>query len=193
MFSEGLGNTLIRYNDKWRGVCYLTDNLAFTVDKSKAGRFYLLKPSDTLILNGDRISINCGNRTLTVSDQNKVAMTDRELIARETSTFVITNGLDSTEAVTYDTPFFLLSGSSDDKGLCYIHPGFQTPSYLGNAVMNSESINTYTFFLERADDTITNKVALNTSAKKQDESYRNAILVVSLFIILMLTIVLNKA
>lgn len=194
MLEEGIGNTLIRYNDRWRGPCYLTDNLTFTPNKSKACRFYLLKPSDTLILNHDHISINCGNRTLTIDEHNKVNMTDRGLINREINTFIITNGLDNTEAIAYDAPVFLLSAISEDKALCYIHPGFQTPASLGNAVINSELINTFTFYLERADDSIINKVALSNpmNTKKNDDSYRNAIIIVLLLVILMLTMILNK-
>ncbi len=195
MLGEGIGNTLIRYNDRWRGPCYLTENLTFTPNKNKACRFYLLKPSDTLILNRDHISINCGNRTLTADEHNKVTMTDRGFIAREISTFVITNGLDNTEAITYDAPLFLLSSATqEDKALCYVHPGFQTPASLGNDVINSELINTFTFYLERADDSIINKVALSNpmNAKRDGDSYRNAVLIVLLLIILMLTMILNK-
>lgn len=190
-----IGNTLIRYNDKWRGPCYLTEDLSFTTDKSQAARFYLLKSSDTMILNGDTISFNNGNRIVTVNEHDKVAFLDRQLIDHETNTFIVTNGLDNTEPIGYDTPLFIIAQSTEDisqyeRGLCYLNPGFKTPALLSIATINKEFIHTFTFYLERVDNTITNR--LTVSNKKYDESYRNAIIIVLLLVVLILTMVVNK-
>lgn len=188
-----LGNILIRYNDRWRGPCYLTEALTFTTNKAQASRFYLLKSSDTMILNGDRVSFNHGNRTITINEQNKIILRDRELINREISTFVITNGLDNTEPIGFDTPLLILISkrdSQDEYGLRYGNPGLHSPAMLNVATIDPELIHAFTFYLERNDDTITNKVTV--SNKKYDESYRNAVIIVLLLIVLILTMIVNK-
>ena len=188
-----LGNILIRYNDRWRGPCYLTDTLTFTTNKAQASRFYLLKSSDTMILNGDRVSFNHGNRTIMISEQNKVVLRDRELINREINTFIITNGLDNTEPIGFDIPLLILIRNRDreeEYGLCYGNPGLHSPAMLNAAIIDPEHIHTFTFYLERSDDAITNKVTV--SNKKYDESYRNAVIIVLLLIVLILTMIVNK-
>lgn len=188
-----LGNILIRYNDRWRGPCYLTDGLTFTTNKAHASRFYLLKSNDTMILNGDRVSFNCGNRTIMINEHNKIVLRDRELINREISTFIITNGLDNTEPIGFDIPLLILirkRTKGEEYGLCYGNPGLHTPAILNVATINPELIHTFTFYLERNDDTITNKITV--SNKKYDESYRNAVIIVLLLIVLILTMIVNK-
>ena len=204
---SGIGNVLIRYNDRWRGPCYLTDSLTFTTNKAQAARFYLLKSSDTMILNGDRVSLNHGNRTITINEQKKVILRDRELINREISTFIITNGLNNTEPISYDVPLFILNipsrstllnesenssnNTEREQGFCYCSSGLYSPATINIATIDGEFIHTFTFYLERSDDSITNRVAISNT-KKYDESYRNGMIIVLLLIILILTMIVSK-
>lgn len=114
------GNLLIKHNDKWRGDYYLKEDLSFTTDKSLAARFYLLKSGDTPILNGDRISINSGNRTLVIDNENHIRLLDRDQQSREINTFIITNGTDTTDPITYDGGIFFISDKTQKQALKYV-------------------------------------------------------------------------
>lgn len=176
-----LGNILIKHNDKWRGDSYLTEDLTFTVDRSLAARFYLLKSGDTTILNGDRISINSGNRTLATSESDTVRLVDRDHAQRFTTTFIVTDGTDNTDPISFETIIFLISDKDRRTALQYEwgidlisqssnssisnaasykphdHPNLINGNYGGNSSIH---INSFGFLLERADLPITN---LNTS------------------------------
>lgn len=114
------GNLLIKHNDKWRGDYYLKDDLSFTTDRNLAARFYILKPGDTTILNGDRVSINSGNRTLIIDDSNQLKLIDRTQHHRELNSFIITNGTDSTDPITYDGSIFFISDRTKKMALRYV-------------------------------------------------------------------------
>lgn len=114
-----LGNILIKHNDKWRGDYYLKDDLTFTTDRSLAARFYLLKSGDTTILNGDRISINSGNKTLSISNSNTLQLVDREQHYHNFNTFLITNGTDHTDPITFETILYFISNRDDRTALKY--------------------------------------------------------------------------
>src|SRR5437899_615902 len=96
---QNLGNILLKIRDKWQGDLYLTESLTFSAQRAQAASFYLLKSGDSTILNGDRISLNVGSRTLVVSN-GMVRMIDRDQLQREVRTFIISNGSDSTEPIT---------------------------------------------------------------------------------------------
>lgn len=171
------GNILIKHNDKWRGDYYLTEDLTFTVDRSLAARFYLLKSGDTTILNGDRISINSGNRTLATSDSDTVRLIDRDHSQRLTTTFIVTNGTDNTDPISFETVIFLISDKDRKTALKYEwgmdlinptsdssmsgavsykphdHPNLINGNYGDNSSIN---ISSFGFLLERADSPITN-------------------------------------
>ena len=116
---DNLKKIFIKHNDKWRGDYYLTDDLTFTVDKSQAACFYLLKLGDTTIINGDRISINSGNRTLIIDDSNIIKLIDRQLLNREINSFIIINESDTTEPITYESSIFLISDINKKMALSY--------------------------------------------------------------------------
>ena len=172
-----LGNILIKHNDKWRGDYYLTEDLTFTVNKSLAARFYLLKSGDTTILNGDRISINSGNRTLAVTDSDIIRLIDRDQSQRFINTFIVTNGTDNTDPITFETFIYLISDKDRKTALKYewgmdlisthedsstsgavSYKPHDTPSLTNSDYGTSSSINinSFGFILERADTPITN-------------------------------------
>lgn len=111
-----LGNIVIsHYDPVWKTMYYLCDDMTFTTDERYAARCYLLKPGDTAVNNGDRISINTGNRTLVIDTKGKVKFMDRELIKNETSTFVVTNGTPDVRGIGYSSSEYFLIANKDNK------------------------------------------------------------------------------
>jgi hypothetical protein len=179
-----LGNLLIKYHDRWRGNYYLKEDLFFTPDRSDAARFYLLKPGDTSILNGDRVSIHCGNRTLVIDSHDKIKLVDRERLQIKSddykiTSYILTNGTENTDPIGHESPLFIISDRVDKMALKYewgmelIIPqnDIVTPSSdsnpsnykprshpnLTNASYNGDfSVNAFKFSLERADGPIIN-------------------------------------
>lgn len=213
-----LGNLLIKYHDRWRGDYYLKEDLTFGVNRVDAARFYLLKAGDTAILNGDRVSVHVGNRTLVIDD--KVKLVDRDTINPPSiNSFILTNGTENTDPIVYDTPMFFISDKNNKMALKYewgmeliVDPG-STSNYrprshpnLTNGSYNADiSVNMFRFSLERADGPITNleearsitTTAVMTAGHPMTKSefadgYRGAIMVVLLMIVLILCIFLNR-
>lgn len=224
-----LGNILIKHNDKWRGDYYLKDDLTFSLNKLHAGRFYLLKPGDTTILNGDRVSIHLGNRTLIMDNLNILKLVDREQVQRELNSFIITNGTENTDPISYESPIFFISDKSRKTALRYEwgmdlissnenstlpeamsykpreHPNLINATYGSTCEIH---INSFQFFLERADSpirtveaarTLTTSIATSTAIspiKKIGsdlfDGYKGAVLVILLMVILILCILASK-
>ncbi len=201
------GNILIKHNDKWRGDYYLKEDLTFTTNKFDAARFYLLKSGDTTIINGDRISINCGNRVLTIVD-NELRLIDR---SHNYNSFIITNGTDNTDPIIFETVLYFISDSRNalkyEWGMDLIIPtdnsievsaaNYQPHShphlsnyYYGETCTN----NSFEFILERSDTPIISReISRVTHANnKSDEGYRGIIMIVLLMVILVLCFLLSK-
>lgn len=170
--TNDVGTTVIKHHDKWRGDYYLRHDLTFTADKNLAARFYLLKAGDTSIINGDRISINCGNTVLVVDRDNRMRLMDRDQIYHETRTFIVTDGTDNVTPVTHDTLLYILSDRQRTLALKYHwsmestvltpnSPIDQWPATAPNLV-NEEmvapddpDIRLFTFAFEAVTDTVT--------------------------------------
>lgn len=166
-----LGNIFIKYNDKWRGNYYLKDDLTFTTDRATASRFYLLKSGDTTIINGDRISINLGNRTLMIGHDCRdcIRFIDRDQFNNDINSFTITNGSDNTDPITYETPIYLISDKNIKMALKYewsmdlietssndvSYRPHDHPQLVNINYQNSQSITSFQFYLEKADSPIT--------------------------------------
>lgn len=116
--SNHIGNVLIKHKDKWRGNYYLQDDLTFSPDKSRAGNFYILKQNDTTILNGDRISIHLGNRTLVVTN-NGIKLVDRNESHNYNDSLVVTTGLDDTNPISYETELYFITSKTHKTALKY--------------------------------------------------------------------------
>lgn len=214
------GNILIRHNDKWRGSYYLRDNLTFTADRYLAGRFYLLKGGDTTILNGDRISINSGNRTLAIGN-NGVSLIDRNNIISESNEFIVTNRTNNTDPITYESPLFFITDKDLKMALKYslrtefidrgnglseyIPPSYPEliSSYYGETC--ETQVDVFQFYLERADSPITNlnshrgtmaqthpTKSITKTLSDYIDTYRGAIIIVLLMIVLILCILATK-
>lgn len=210
------GNILIRHNDKWRGNYYLKDDFTFTTNRNSAGRFYILKPGDTTIINGDRIGIHTGNRTLVIDDNNIVRLVDRDNIIRELHSFIVTNGTDNTDPITYESSIFVITDKDQKTALRYTrginfirnnngtddfkpheHPNLVNGNYGGTSETH---IDPFQFYLERADGPITNLNTATTYVSKSSnktvsdhlEDYRGAIMIVLLMIILILCLLASK-
>jgi len=208
-----LGNILIKHNDRWRGDYYLKEDLTFTLDRSAAARFYFLKSGDTTILNGDRISINCGNKILDIADS--IRLIDRDQYHNGTMTFLITNGTDSTDPISFDSLLYLISDKNLKTALKYewgmdlivpinnnsipsavnYRPHEQPRLINGSyADICPSYINSFEFLLEKADksheESQTNTVTLNKPYLS--DGYKSAIMIVLLMIVLVLCVIISK-
>jgi hypothetical protein len=115
-----LGNTLIKYTDKWRGAYYLKDDLTFTVNRTQAARLYLLKSGNSTILNGDLVTINLGNQIMVVDyNSNIIRFLDRNLTHNGINSFIITNGTENVEPIMYETSISLISDKNRKTALRY--------------------------------------------------------------------------
>ena len=54
----------------------------------------MLKSGNTTIINGDRVSLNLGNKILVITENNIIKFLDRDQLWDETDSFTITNGTD---------------------------------------------------------------------------------------------------
>lgn len=210
------GNLLIKHNDKWRGDYYLKHDLTFSPNRSEAAHFYLLKPGDTTILNGDRVSINSGNRTLILDEANNCRLIDRDQHHRGIRTFIISNNKDSTDPINYDQVLFFISDKTARTALKYEwsmdiirpndgsgsstykprnFPNLTTSTY---GTSHETELTPFQFQLERATEPITNlednrtvAVAKPTRNDNLFDRYKGAILLFFLMILLVLCIMVN--
>ena len=210
--SSAYGNTFIKHNDRWRGDYYLREDLTFTVDRSQACKFYLLKPGDTTILNGDRIGIHVGSRTLVVDSNRNLRLVDREQLisrSREISTFIVTNGSDNTDPITYESSVFFISDRNNGSALKYEwgmnlssdsayrphdHPALTN----GNYNTTESSSNSFQFALERSESPITRAISISAPSSHRPKSsdllsgYKGAVMIVLLMVILVLSVLASK-
>lgn len=171
-----VGNIIIRHTDKWRGKCYLKEDLTFTGNRAEAIRCYILKTGDTTILNGDRITINSGNRTIIIDNNGKLRFSDRDQLFNNVNSFIITNGTDHTDPISYEATLFFISDKDRKTALKYewavdgnnnilcnsnndrdsnIKPG-NYANLINAEYSNHDNINGFQFVLERAEGPITN-------------------------------------
>lgn len=210
------GNLLIKHIDRWRGDYYLKDDLTFSPNRSEAARFYLLKSGDTTILNGDRVSINSGNRTLVLDEQNNCRLIDRDQHHRGVRTFVVSNNNDTTDPINYDQILFFISDKTTRTALKYewsmdiIRPndgsGSSTykPRNFPNLISgeygttHETELTPFQFQLERANDPITNLEDNRTLAvakirtENLFDKYKGAILLFFMLILLILCVMVSR-
>jgi hypothetical protein len=113
------GHLYIKYSDPVSQPLYLTEELTFSTDRSRAAKFYPLKSADTSIINGDRISLHTGSRTLVINHSGIPQLLDRTQIRNEISTFVIMNGTDNTQAIECDDKILLVGNRENMSALRY--------------------------------------------------------------------------
>lgn len=205
---------LIHHTDSWRGNYYVSEDMTFTSNVHEAVKCYLLKPGDTSILNGDRISINTGNKTLVVTPENEVKFMDRETITREISTYIITNGTDSVEPIAFDMPIFLIVDNNARTALRYkwstdLLTSQVTPSDQPNLIVDGYGEVAPAVFelrLKNADTPNITQHAQRPDAQRPDaqrpdaslrqrllsDEYKKAALLIILLIILIVSIVMSK-
>jgi len=205
--SRELGNILIKHNDSWRGDYYLKDDLTFTLDKTSAARFYLLRFGDSTILNGDRITINTGNKTLSIIDKNIIKLIDRDndISLNSLNTFLISNGSDTTDPIIFNTLIYFISSIDHTTSLKYdwgleliSTPG--PPNYrprsmpiLINENYNSSGVITpFQFILESADFPISPSLSPTVTHVKEIDSYKGTFMLLLLLVLLVLCIIISK-
>jgi len=173
LLTHTLGNIFIKHNDKWRGDYYLNESLNFTPNKSQAARFYILKPGDTTILNGDHISIHMQNRTIIVDNSDTLRLLDREYVDRHTSSFIITNATDSTDPITYESPIFFITDKNRKMAFKYDW-GMNLINTIDNTI-TSESNEVTTNPSEVGHDAITAFESLTSAANYKPRDNPNLI------------------
>lgn len=198
------GRILIHHTDSWRGSYYLSEDMTFTPHVHEAVKCYLLKPGDTTILNGDRISINTGNKTLVVTAENEVKFMDRETITHEISTCIVTNGTDSVDPISFDMPIFLIVDKDARTALRYkwstdLSTSQITPSDKPDFVIDSYGDVAPAIFelsLKNADSpNVTQHATRTESTLRQrllSDEYKKAALLIILLLVLIISIVLSK-
>ena len=205
-----VGNIYIKHNDKWRGDFYLKDDLSFVTDKRQAAKFYLLKTGDTTIVNGDRISINIGSRSLNIDNEGNIRLTERDQLTREFSnkcTFIRKYGSDTIDPISYESNIIFISDKNNHTALKYTWDNNFNPNLI-NSSINDQNIWLFQFMLERSDNPITrSNITKNTSPASSTirsktlsyskpseitDGYKGAIMIFLLVIILILYIVVSK-
>jgi hypothetical protein len=120
-----VGNVLIKQKISYypNVYFYLKEDLSFTTKREKAGRFHITKPGNSNVVNGDRVHINNGNRTLMLSNNEtsthrlKLLDRDQQLAKKVSDTFVLTNNSDNMEAIGYEKPYYILANRKNKTGL----------------------------------------------------------------------------
>lgn len=215
LYSGELGNIIIKYNDNWRGNYYLKEDLTFTTDRSKSARFYLLKSGDTSILNGDRISLHVGSKTLVINTNGIPSLLDRNQISQEITTFIITNNVDGIESISYESNISLASDIANNKYLKFdwvrklngdnyredfeSYPTSLIPQLTINQLSADEkNLERYIFLLERADNPISHSelsrpsITLPTPAPSKTDVYKGFMMITLLVVILILLVIINR-
>lgn len=113
------GHLHIKHYDPVSQPLYLTEDLTFSTDRSQAAKFYPLKSADTSIINGDRISLHTGSRTLVINQAGIPQLLDRTQIRNEVSTFVIMNGTNNTQAIECETNILFVGDRENMSALKY--------------------------------------------------------------------------
>jgi hypothetical protein len=199
----------IKYSDKWSGSFYLKEDLTFTEDRNNASKFYLLKTGNTLILNGDRITINFGNKVLCIDDDNSLKLIDREFVSIKNS-IIVTNGTDSSNSVSYNDNLFLITDpikqlflkcewntDSVNSIKTTVNTKTQRKLILVNSTYNANK-DPFIFSFENPDNALTNsnhvKNVINLAKIQQNQNYgfKWFILLVLLIILLVLSVIVNK-
>jgi hypothetical protein len=102
------GHIVIKYNNEWGGTFYLSESLIFVPQLEDALRFSVFTSDNTAILNGDRIILQSGGQVLIVNNVGKLELRNyNQVTSRDVSSFIITDGSDTTENVEYDKSYFL--------------------------------------------------------------------------------------
>jgi hypothetical protein len=198
-----LGNILIKHQDvQFKRTYYLTEELIFSSKREEAARFYFLKPGDTEVLNGDRISINCGNRTLIMMDDGTLRLVERDQIKNNVDSFIITDGTDSIMAIAYNKPFYLLKSKEESVilrfywGMDLIGQVYQPSAHpvlkIDDAhVINATEAPSLQFRLESTNGPMgrprSNSITLESQQSVTD-SQRNILIITILMILLVLAI-----
>lgn len=194
MTDNELGNIFIKHNDKWRGDYYLKDDLSFTINRNEAARFHIIKSGNNLILNKDHVSINLGNKTLIIDNNDNLRLLAREYINMELSSFIINNGTDDINPIAYESQIlFILNERSYapeqyeqialkyEWGMDTISENLLIPEAVNykpkdhpNLIksilpeLSDSHINSFKFILENADIPITHSSSVRNSFNKSN-------------------------
>jgi hypothetical protein len=226
VISHNPGTVIIKHIDPWHGPGYLKDDLTFTPHRDQASKFYLLKSEqseqaddkdgETEITNGDRITINIGNRNLSVHE-SKLSFENRDKIPG--TSFLIVNGTNDNEPIVFNTPLFLISDKTTKQALKYVWnldlneildagiKSFKKNNCATLAIASYDNlperdINTFKFFLEHnisSPPTVTNTlkqtvpmVPTTSNGVLFSDNYKGSIIIMILLIILIICALIGK-
>lgn len=195
------GVFFIKYNDKWQGECYLTEDLTFTSQRSQAAKFYLLGiSSKNIITNGNIVTINCNNKILSVNS-NGVQLVNRTDITDSIQNFRITTGYENNEnnehnhdVISYNIPVSFILDTNKHLALKYDN-NIDLSTHRSRANLHrlsigdcSDSINSYMFTFERSDSPM---LTLHVNHDSVSSDYKNIILLCSLLILLLTCVIIS--
>jgi hypothetical protein len=219
VISHNPGTVFIKHIDSWHGTSYLKDDLTFTPHRDQASKFYLLKCDDngeTEITNGDRVTINIGNRNLTIQEST-LSFENRSNHSNHSNqgaSFLIVNGTNDPGPITFNSPLFLISDKTTKQALKYIwnldlnqilDSGIKSFKQKNQAILSITSydniperdINNFKFYLE---DNITTTTITTPTLKQSapnntplfSDNYKGSIIIVTLLIILVICALIGK-
>jgi hypothetical protein len=192
-----LGNIFVKYVDNYHQTHYLTENLTFTTNKDHACKFYILKYGNTNIVNGDHITINSGHKTLVIDKANNIRLIDRDHTQQYKNSFIITNGSDNDEIISYETSVSFVTDNLEKYALKYhqntiCNNDLQVYPELVNSGYISETPELFHFYLEKINLSITNRVKTEAKNTSFLEDYKIGITVALLLVILVLLVLIQE-
>lgn len=182
-----LGNIILKHEDKWRGNSYLKEDFTFTVDRSLASRFYLLKSGNTTIINGDNVTINIGNKILIIVD-NTLNLVDRDEIQKDKNSVIITDGTDDPKPIAYNSTVFFIVDKNKKTGL---KQNVSEKKLTCDDYAGISDINSFKFILEKVEVQEGNTKTF-TKPLSFAEANKGMILMILLIILLVLSILAGK-
>lgn len=178
-----LGNLIIKHEDARKGTFFLKQDLTFTSERTQAGRFYLLKPGNTTILNGDKITVNVGSRTLAFREGSLVLFEREEA---QSVPVVITDGSEDTRPISYGSTVFFIVDKEKKTALK------KSSRLLVDEYAGITDINLFKFVLEKTDEVQSNTKTV-TKPLSFVESNKGIVVVLLLLLLLILTFVAGHA
>jgi hypothetical protein len=184
---------LIKHIDSWRGSYYLRADLTFTTNRSEASRFSIKSATIDTITNLDTVTIECDSIPsigLTVTASGTV------VLSSQPSSFYITNGTDTFDAILCETPLYFFTEAQQRKSLMYewslidrYHPARKPHLTIGEFAHDQPM---YKFYLERADEPLLKVKEKNSFSKIQPEAYRTALIIIVLLVILIVLMTISR-
>lgn len=199
MSSTNINRTpiIIKHYNKWGGFFYLKENLEFTPNISKAGIFFFYKENDTPIIDGDCININTHTKSLVITANGRLTLSNNLQSSHLNSKFIISKDIvlnpEIGTPINNGSPFYLISHENNNKFLRYDWSisSANKPNKYPNLVLDYHDNSSESFFIfsfEYVDPRYQSKYQEFTN----QVSTRSTVVIFILVIILIMCVSLNK-